>query len=131
MKNTVFFIAFLSLVGCKKDKCNCSIDSETNTWKLTHVLADPGDGSGTFQPVSSDKTLTFNPNGTVESNGAICDMSAHTDSSTSGTFTSDGLSGQIQCPGQSFTIGFTIEGNILTADYPCFEPCRARFEKVE
>lgn len=34
-------------------------------WKLIEVLADPGDGSGTFMAFESDKTIEFKDNGTV------------------------------------------------------------------
>ena len=42
----------------------CSTEDNTDvqlagTWKLIEVLADPRDGSGTYTPVDSDKTITF------------------------------------------------------------------------
>lgn len=36
-------------------------------------MADPGDGSGTFQPVESDKTIEFKNNGSVITNNSLCD----------------------------------------------------------
>ncbi|MGB5943589.1 MAG: hypothetical protein WBG71_11970 [Leeuwenhoekiella sp.] len=42
-------------------------------WHLSQQLSDPGDGSGTFQPIDSDKTLTLKPNGVVEAeNVSLC-----------------------------------------------------------
>jgi len=55
-------------------------------WKLIEVLADLGDGSGIFHSVSSDKIIEFQSNGTVTSNGSICDMSIESVSSSSGTY---------------------------------------------
>ena len=45
--------------------------NELGTWRLIEVRADPGDGSGTFQPVISSKTVTFETNGTMRLTSAF------------------------------------------------------------
>ncbi|MDD3788879.1 MAG: hypothetical protein PHO94_09315 [Petrimonas sp.] len=70
--------------------CDKSDDTENTEligkWKLTEVLADPGDGSGTFHKVSSNKTIEFQPNGAITSNGSICEMLGETTIPSSGTY---------------------------------------------
>ena len=51
----LFFAIGASLQACTEEET----DDLRNKWKLIEVLADPGDGSGTFQPVESDKTISF------------------------------------------------------------------------
>ena len=70
MKNYFLTIAifFLTFTSCDKDE-NATTNSLEGTWKLTEILADPGDGSGTFNPISSNKKLIFDNNGNVTSNG--------------------------------------------------------------
>lgn len=52
------------------------------------MLVDPGDGSGTFQSVSSNKNLVFdnNNNNNVTSNGLICYVSIVSNTGTIGTY---------------------------------------------
>ena len=38
--------------------------SIVGTWQLTSQYTDPGDGSGSFQPVVNGKTITVNADGT-------------------------------------------------------------------
>ncbi len=129
MKTKILTISIIAmtLISCYKGK-----DEEltmSGTWKLTEVLADPGDGSGTFNPVNSNKTLTFNSNGMVTSNGEICSMSVESNKSSTGTFTETNFTIQSSyCP--DITIGFKVIGNELILTYPCIEPCRLKFIKV-
>ena len=52
-------ILIMTLISCNKtDEIDIS-SAVVGTWKLTEVLADPGDGSGTFYTVSSNKNLIF------------------------------------------------------------------------
>src|SRR5210317_196695 len=78
--------------------CSCSSDDNSNSsieligdWKLKEVLADPGDGSGTFTSVESSKIITFKNNGIISSNGNFCDMSISSDNQTSGTYSNSEL----------------------------------------
>jgi hypothetical protein len=66
------------LASCAKDEENPTNNPETEitgTWKLVEVYLDPGDGSGDFEPVQSEKTVTFHGDGTVTSNGDLCTLS--------------------------------------------------------
>lgn len=59
--------------------CNTNDDAPTpeevsliGNWRLIEYLADPGDGSGVFTTIDSNKMLTFNPNGVITSNYSLC-----------------------------------------------------------
>ena len=72
MKKSILFLLGIALL------LSCSNDDQNNSelignWKLIEILADPGDGSGTFQAVESTKTIEFKNNGTVITNSSLCD----------------------------------------------------------
>ena len=64
MKKIIFYLfSILLVVSCKNDDDNVQFQpSYTNPvshWQLIEIYADPGDGSGDFNPVDSNKTITF------------------------------------------------------------------------
>lgn len=123
MKNIFLVLIIMGLlVACKKDSSNGLIGE----WKLIETLTDPGDGSGTFSPVSSSKIIEFHSNGTITSNGDLCSMNSAATSSSSGTYsTIDSIISGSTCT----NLHFTLNTNHLIIDYPCIEPCRAKFER--
>ena len=126
MKISFAILVILSLfTSCKKNKR----DSLTGTWELKEVLMDPGNGSGVFTAVSSDKNLVFHTNGNVNSNGIICDMSIESNSSTSGTYSAiDSTIISSTC--QNLIIKYEVSGDTLILIYPCFEACKAKYTRV-
>jgi len=124
------FFAFTSitlLFSCtEKD----SIDPDLiGKWRLTEVLADPGDGSGTFQYVSSNKILEFHSDGTVISNGEICYMSIDSYSPSNGTYSiSESKIYSSNCSDEG--IKYQRSGITLVLTYPnCDEPCASKYLK--
>ncbi len=130
MKKLVIFIFVVATIAA----CTNNDNQETEligTWKLTEVLADPGDGSGTFHSVDSDKTLEFHPDGTVSCNGIICDMSIESNISSGGTYSlTDSTITPTDCQNSVITIQFEQTGSILVLYYPCIEPCKSKFVKI-
>ena len=126
MKISFAILVILSLfTSCKKNKR----DSLTGTWELKEVLMDPGNGSGVFTAVSSDKNLVFHTNGNVSSNGIICDMSIESNTSTSGTYSAiDSTIISATC--QNLIIKYEVSNDTLILIYPCFEACKAKYTRV-
>lgn len=117
------------LISCSKSDDNKNSDL-IGKWKLIEVLSDPGDGSGTFHSVSSEKIIEFQSNGTITSNGSICDMSVESVSSSSGTYSlSDSIINSSDCPSSPLKIKFHKNGSTLTISYPCDEACIAKYIK--
>lgn len=117
-----------ALIACNDDddgddEVACGLVGQ---YLLVEVLADPGDGSGTFEPVSSDKTIVFHSNGSITSNGDICSMGVESNVSSSGTYTlTEGIISSPDCN----DLNYFFNGYEVIIDYPCFEACRAKFVK--
>jgi hypothetical protein len=126
MKVSFAILVIISfLTSCKKN----DRDSLTGTWVLKEVLMDPGNGSGVFTAVGSDKNLVFNTNGNVNSNGVICDMSIESNTSTAGTYSEiDSTIISTTCP--NLILKYEVSGDTLILIYPCIEPCKAKYIKV-
>tara|TARA_B100000787_G_C15957859_1_gene191855 strand:+ start:102 stop:500 length:399 start_codon:yes stop_codon:yes gene_type:complete len=115
--------------------CNNDDDSNSNTeltgnWKLIEVLLDPGDGSGTFSSIESEKIITFESGGIITSNGNLCDMSINSDNQTSGTYSnSESTFNSADCNNPDYNFTFEQNESILIINYPCIEPCQAKYIK--
>lgn len=131
MKNSILLIA-LSLFMLS---CNSDDDTPENIivgmWNLTGIYLDPGDGSGAFENVNSNKNIVFSSDGTFSSNGIICDLTTETDVSSTGTYST--TESQIDASSCSFIelfLDYSIDNTIMIINYPCIEACQARYEKV-
>ncbi len=126
LRYTLLFSAFLFiLTSCKKEET----PELVNSWKLIEILADPGDGSGTFQPVSSNKIISFFANGSVTSNGQLCNMGTESNASSEGTYAeAETAITPDNCGIAPFVIYYEFDGSNLILNYPCFEACREKYE---
>ena len=114
---------------------SCNNENEVpelvSKWALIEILADPGDGSGQFQPVSSDKTVEFFEDGTVTSNGSICIMGTETGSGSTGTYSQADMTIDVDnCTGGHVPLSYEMDGAYLILNYACIEPCREKYESV-
>ena len=131
MKNslTLFLLITLIIAGCNSETEEEGLVSK---WHLIEMLADPGDGSGTFQPVSSDKTISFYEDGTVSSNGSICTMSVEVGSPSTGTYDAATMIIDVDdCSVGPFPLNYEMDASFLILNYPCIEPCVEKYEQVE
>lgn len=131
MKKQVFLFLVLGfLYSCDKDDDKSTDKGLIGNWKLIEVLADPGDGSGTFTVVESNKIITFQQNGIITSNGTLCNMSLDANNPTSGTYSlTDMTFKSPDCNNPDYKYQFKQNGNILIITYPCFEACQAKYQK--
>lgn len=131
-----YLFAFLTVLFISCDNEEDTVDASSpllGTWQLIETLRDPGDGSGTFTPVTSDQTLTFFSSGKVTSNSAFCQMSNETDGNFSANFIFDeaeneGVITTLDCP--TFNLLFSFHDNNLIVSYPCIEPCGDKYVKT-
>ena len=131
MKKIVFTLIIVGvLFSCNNDDDSNSSTELIGNWKLIAVLADPGDGSGTFSVVESEKIITFENSGVITSNGTLCDMSINADNLTSGTYSIiESTFKSSDCINPDYDYTFEKNGAILIIDYPCIEPCQAKYIK--
>jgi hypothetical protein len=131
MKKSILLLLLLSLLfSCNKNDQELAPASLAGTWKLTEMLQDPGDGSGTFQPVNSNKKIVFISDNKVTSNGILCDMSINSDTFTEGSYSETTKTiNPSDC--QNLTINYELNANSLILSYRCIEGCRAKYIKVQ
>lgn len=132
MKKYIFSLFLIGIIfSCNKKDEDNQATGLTGTWKLIETLADPGNGSGIYEVVESDKTIEFHEDGTVTSNGSLCDMSIESGTPSSGTYSiSDSTISSHDCIDSELNINFESDGTFLIIHYPCIESCRAKFIKV-
>ena len=132
MKKGIVILGILVfLLSCNKS--DEKIIANTNivgSWKLIEVLEDPGDLSGIFVSVNSSKTIVFSDIGKITSNGLICDMSIESNTKSFGTFSeTNSTISPFDC--QNSIINYELNGNTLILMYPCTEPCKAKYIKIQ
>ncbi len=133
MKNQIALFLLTSIfISCSNDVARKSETSEfLGKWSLSEVLIDPGDGSGTYQPVDSFASLEFLPNGTIASNYSLCQSYTGTATNFSTPYNADGNSILIRnCFPENYTINYAISGENLILYYPCIEACSYKFERI-
>nr|WP_042288176.1 lipocalin family protein [Nonlabens ulvanivorans] len=120
------------MISCDSsdDAGNVLTSDIVGTWQLTANLSDPGDGSGSFQSVSSNKTITFNADGTFTSNGDVCDMSITTSTNNNGTYNTTDKTINANCGTTNLPISYTIDNLTMDISYFCIEACQSRYRKI-
>ncbi|PLX11021.1 MAG: hypothetical protein C0598_09180 [Marinilabiliales bacterium] len=124
----ILIIIFLVSVysSCKKDE-NSNVLSK---WKLIEQYSDPGDGSGDFNPVESDRTIEFMDNGIAVSNGSLCNMTLDANGTYSAIY-NDSLIVTNDCDMENFTLHYQINSNVLIIWFPCIEGCAQKYAKID
>lgn len=79
MTKKLFFYLTVTMIifSCSKSDDNQNVINSDfiGKWKLTETLQDPGDGSGVYERIDSEKTIEFFNNGTFSINGPLCGLS--------------------------------------------------------
>ena len=124
-------LAILVLASCDKAACSSS-NGIVGEWELIEELMDPGDGSGTFQPVTSDKEIKFCDDGTFESNGDMCFMGNQANSTQEGTYdTATSTFSPNNCMTMApMSYSYSVSGNTLILSYPCIEGCQQKYCRI-
>jgi hypothetical protein len=126
MKKVFLFAALMcSVTACKK---NIQVDNSSivGKWKLSEYLADPGDGSGTWQPADplhpgylefkKDGTLSISPNNIYNSDHY--------------QLISDSTMIFIR-GSENFPMRYHFSKTLLTLYPPCIEACGERYIAVQ
>lgn len=143
----LFAIAFIFLsISCKKDESESDVNQLLGKWKLVQIYADPGDGSGTWRTIESNKTREFKANGKmIVTNGATClgfgskdkkvatyelrpYIGDHLDDPNTENKKMDRYNLMIKDCGSAI---LTFENGHLKILFPCIEGCGELYEKVK
>ncbi len=125
----LFIVMVILLVSCSND--NDEDITLIGKWELVARLADPGDGSGTFTPITSDQWIQFNDDQTVLSNVSLCQFGSNDTEGGEGTYAvEDSRIRPIGCDFDGTTIKFEQEGNSLILHYICIEGCSEMYRKI-
>jgi hypothetical protein len=131
MKSKLFLsLIILTFFSCEKELVPVQGDLG-GVWQLKEILSDPGDGSGRFTQVTSDKTIQFFENNVVSSNGNLCNLSIDANNSTTAEYSLvDSVIVSENCVFSGLSIRFSLKGrDTLIIAVPCFEPCASKYVK--
>lgn len=136
MKKPLLLLILLTLLSaCNSDDDNTQTETSSSNpiigkWKLTEQLMDPGDGSGTFMAVISNKTIEFYMDGTVTSNGNLCTPTNNTIIGTSGTYNETQYITSSACATSLGAAYELLTNTSLLISYPCIEACQEKYIKI-
>lgn len=131
MAKILLLIAFLSAIlffACsKKAYTRAGNSALVGKWKLVETLADPGDGSGQWQPVDTTKRylIKLNDDNSIESNaypglGGLKEYNIVNDSTVIFIYAND----------TKFTHFYKINDSSLTLTGGCIEACGSKFTRI-
>lgn len=127
-------ILFLSVLSCNDDdnQPNVLTSDVVGSWNLKAIYADPGDGSGDFQPVDSDKVIEFMANGEFSSNANLCYIFSDVGEASSGVYSEANTTLMISgCDISPTTVNYEVIDSELIVSYFCIEGCLEKYEKVQ
>ena len=133
MKKLYYILPILILMtaySCDSDDQDPDVDSSTlqGTWEIRTILADPGDGSGTFQVDNTGKRLVFDGNGTVSSNFGMCFGASSSSSDRTGSYNE--MDNTIMASAGNCQATYTLADGTLQINYFCIEACSERYAKI-
>ncbi|MDH7445637.1 lipocalin family protein [Aquimarina sp. 2201CG14-23] len=114
---------------------SCNNDDVVNPdllgkWRLVAQLVDPGDGSGTFQPINSDMELEFLADGVLKvSNGDLCALTIPSEGNSTENYDVDENEINVSCE-NPVTINYEIKEGSLFLYFLCIEGCAQQYRKL-
>lgn len=137
----IFLLGFIMLsFSCSDDDDMIFEDGSDleGTWLLVEQYVDPGDGSGDFRGVDSNKTITFTADNTYTANGSLCFISTESDGNVSGIyqindediteFSSENYLIPEDCNADT-RVYINFDGSSLVLSYLCIEGCAQKYRK--
>jgi hypothetical protein len=130
-KPMILLISYVLLISCQSNNSTLQTVEFIGDWKLAEVLSDPGNGTGSFVSVDSEKTMTFLRDGTLTSSGSLCSLDYTSTVPTSGVYSLlDSTYTTNDCGVSDIQYKFEIQDNALIVSYPCIEDCQSKFIKL-
>ena len=131
-------LIFMLTIGIFLNSCSeKEIDPSelVGLWQLSEVLADPGDGSGTFQPVDGkERIIQFFIDGSFKTPGTFCQTDIRLFEESTGVYdTTRNVLIIDDCIFNEVQIEYSYELNDLgelIIYFPCIEPCANKYIKI-
>lgn len=125
-------LSIFIVTSCSPPKEPIDVTGLIDTWQLIEIYSDPGDGSGDFVQVDSDKTIEFLSNGFVVATGSFCSLSTSSDGIEEASYDDNTMQITAQCNNQDFIITYRLddEADEIELSYPCIEGCAAKFKRI-
>jgi len=123
-------ILLLGVFSCSNDETTVEDTTIFGKWRLVAQLVDPGDGSGTFETVSSNLQLEFLGSGVLEiSNGTLCTLALDTEGNSTARYSLEDGTITVNCD-IPISISFELRSGSLFLAYSCIEGCGQQFKKI-
>lgn len=128
----IFTISIFLISSCSPPKEPIDPSGLIDTWKLIQIYSDPGDGSGNFEDVDSDKTIEFLSNGFVVTTGTFCSLDIGSNGIEEASYDDNVMQITAECGGQDLVITYRLNDNEdeLELSYPCIEGCAAKYIRM-
>jgi len=132
MKKNFMLLMIIGLfISCSSDEKEYPENAFIGTWKLIEVNADPGNGSGTFRAIESNKTIEFKRNRTIVTNTSLCDpYSDEIKNSGSYSLTPNEITTNCKNPNIA-KIFFEMKNDHLILNFISNEGFSQKFERVD
>jgi len=135
MKSLLLVVLMATISSCSStpdspESLDLNTKDVSGKWQLTESLADPGDGSGTWQTVENGRTLEFTANGIVQSSTSFCNDREVNETS----YNSAEKLIITDCGENTFELKYELkEGNLFVTPHNprCVEACGSKFSKIE
>lgn len=129
------------IFSCSKDNDdqNFTTPNLIGKWKLIETFEDPGDGSGIYKSIDSEKTIEFFNNGTFTINGPLCGLSTSVGENITGKVGNSSYSenkiliSNEECDPNNPTVeyGIVFKNSDLIIYYSaCIEGCSHKYKKI-
>ncbi|WP_236977331.1 hypothetical protein [Membranihabitans maritimus] len=133
MTRTLLLLVFFGLLtSCTRNKDEIS-PGLVGSWKLIESLADPGDGSGTYQAVEDGKIIEFTADNTIISRGTFClpDTVSAVPRVVATYSVNDSIIIPMDCE-SGWNTHFELMGPYLILSNPyCIEPCLQKYARID
>lgn len=134
-KLSTLLLLLIIMTSCSKNDNLIPIEHEVlGKWKLIETFEDPGDGSGTFEAVTSNQTIEFFNNRQFHTNGSMCYLGIEGNSNSKGHFntTENAIYFDGGCDFYNEPeVIFSIENSYLIIGWKsCVEGCYNKYAKL-
>lgn len=127
----VLFIGCLLFSSCQKNEDEIPYSSSIiGKWKLIATYADPGDGSGKFRDVNSNKILEFDSTQVQTNTGSFCNTESNVSYTLSEIEYQGNIDKKLKFGSCDATYSYTIVNNMLTIYFNCIEGCGERYKRI-